>query len=120
MVHAYQRSRFGQAVSLNDGVAEPGPELLGRRRQCRPSGNDRPEFPPETPPDFPEAPPAPEEMLPFGLAKSPSERLCLPARAEIALDLVAQRFDQPRNRDEHGHFFVVNRDRKSTRLNSSH
>ena len=32
-----------------------------------------------------------------------------PARSEVALDLIAQRFDQSRHGDQHGHALVSNR-----------
>src|SRR5580658_6141510 len=109
MVHADKRSGFGKPVSLNHRVTEPRPELFGCGGERGAAGNHRPEFPPETPANLSEAPPPLQEMFAIGRLVIAPKFLELPARREIAFDLVAQRFNQARHRDEHGDTLVVNR-----------
>src|SRR5690348_7936518 len=111
MIHADERRRFRQPITLNDGVAEPRPKLFGGGRQRGASRNDGPEFPAEAAPDSPKHPPAPQEMFPFRRAKLLTKILDSPAYLQVALDLIAQRLNQSRNRDQDRSFFVADRPR---------
>ncbi len=59
----------------------------------------------------PKTPPAPQKFLAIGTLEVAAESFDLAFGFEVALEFVAQRFDQPRHRDEHGDSLASNRGR---------
>src|ERR1039458_9055722 len=66
MVHADQRSRLGQPISLDRRIAEPSPELLSLAVERGAAGNKCPELPAELPANFAKRPPASQVVLLLG------------------------------------------------------
>src|ERR1700758_5178926 len=98
VVHADQGRGFGQAVTLDHGIAEPFPELLGRLVQCGASGDEGPEFPSELAVDTPEDPPAGEEVLAFRRPEATLKVGGVASALEITHDLFTQRMKHAGNR----------------------
>ena len=71
MIHADERSGFGEAIALNRGVAEAVPELFRCGRKRGATRNDRPEFPAEPAANRSKAPPALQKMFGFARARNP-------------------------------------------------
>ena len=67
MVHADDRSGFGETVALNYGVTHPSPELFGHAVERRTAADKCPELPSELAMNAPEDPPAEEKVLSFAL-----------------------------------------------------
>ena len=109
MVHADERSGFGEAVALNGGVAQRGPELFDVGGQRSAAGDRSPEAPPELAPDCAESPPAPEKMLAHRILRVALEFLHAATGFQTAEYMIAQRFEQTRNRDEQRHSFALDR-----------
>src|SRR5450631_1771174 len=101
MVEANQRSGFGHAISLKHGIAEAIPERLEVIRQGCAARNDRPEFPAKAAMDSPEAPPTPKEVSVFGSLEIMLKLIHLAIAFFVAQNFPPQRFDHPRNCDQH-------------------
>src|SRR5579862_6872188 len=67
MVQRNQRGRLGGTVGLNQKEAEATPECCRLRVERRATGDEGPELPAEAVMNAPETPPAPREVLVFGL-----------------------------------------------------
>src|ERR1019366_3805836 len=91
MVHADQRSRLGQPISLDRRIAEPSPELLSLAVERGAAGNKCPELPAELPANFAKRPPESQVVLLLGWLKPPPASLPLSAVLQIAFDLLLQR-----------------------------
>ena len=63
IVDADQRSRFGEAVSLDDGEAEASPEFFAFAVEGGAAGDEGPEFPSELAVNAAEDPPAAQEVF---------------------------------------------------------
>ena len=84
---------------MNHRVPEAPPELFHFSRERGAAGNHRPEFPAEAPVNRAKAPPAAEKMLLIGGLQIALKFLKPAPRREIALDLIAHGFNEPRHGD---------------------
>src|ERR1700691_4312994 len=121
MIHADQRRRLRQAVSLNRRIAQPSPELFSFRVKCRASTNEGPELPAELAPDVAENPPAMEKVFTLRLAKAAPKILDLfrtsgIAVFQIALDLLLQRLQYSWHAHQHRNPLSVDRAHDFRRL----
>src|SRR5262249_50658992 len=88
VVEADQRCGLGHAISLDDHEAESTPELFGVFIERGAAGDHRPEFPAELVVHATEAPPAPPEVLAFGLLELCLKPFLASRRFEVADDLL--------------------------------
>src|ERR1019366_4736917 len=101
MVHADERRRLRQPISLDRGISQPPPEFFGLRIQRRASANKRPELPPKLPPNPAKDPPPVQKVLSFRCPEPPPKLLDLPTVLEIAFDLLFQRLQNSRYAHQH-------------------
>src|ERR1700722_1910336 len=66
VIHADQRRRLRQAISLDSGVAESSPEFFGFRVERRTAANEGQKFPSELATDIAEDPPTAQKVLALG------------------------------------------------------
>src|SRR5208282_2314299 len=88
MVHADQRSRLGQTVALNHGIAHAIPEFFGLGIEGRAARNERPEFPAEAAADRAKNPPAPQKMFAFRTAEAVAEIADRSFALQVPLDFL--------------------------------
>src|SRR5438128_921474 len=97
MIHADDRRSFGEAVSLDDRVTQPAPELFGHAIECRSATDKRPELPSEVAMNAPENPPAMKKMFPFRGLKSFPELFQSVYFFQITLNFFLQRLQHARH-----------------------
>ena len=101
MIHANERSRLSEPVSLNNSETEPSPEFFGLAIKGCPAGNKRPELPSKFLMNAAEHPPAAQKVFAFRGGIIVAEFRELPCVVQIAFDFFFERVDHARHRNQH-------------------
>src|SRR5580698_458569 len=109
MIHANQRSRLGQAISLDHSKSEPPPKFFALRIERSPSRDERPEVPTKLLMNPAKDDPPAQKM--FTLCNDEILLECCPLSAvfQVALHLLLQRLQDSRNAHQHRNMFTLDR-----------
>ena len=109
MIHADERSGFGEPVALDHGVSQASPEFFGHAVERGTAGDECPELPSELAMHSPENPPALQEMLAFRRLKASLKFFQSAFVLQIALNFFFQRLQHARHCNQHGHALAPDR-----------
>src|ERR1700733_5069999 len=109
MIHANQRSRLGQAISLDHSKSEPPPKFFALRIERSPSRDERPEVPTKLLMNPAEDDPPAQKMFTLCSDEFLLESCPLSAVFQVALDLLLQRLQDSRNAHQHRYPLTLDR-----------
>src|SRR5437764_5371599 len=98
MIDADERSRLRHAVDLQHRETESVPELFSVRVECRAARHESPELPAEATMYLTKSPPPTKSVMVRSSRQSFLKTCNLSARFHPALDLLAQRVENARDR----------------------